>query len=468
MATLNKILDDGGKTKCYEVRYDSFNAATGKRSQHRKRFKRRTDAVAFMSETVDAVNKGTYTQPTRKLLIEWLDEWLAKKIVEADLEQKTIESYEWSISKVKQHLGGYTLQSLEPSVLEYFLYVTLRQPKVDGMVRKKTWELLGSTRTRLIKMGDRGVLVREAKELLAEEGYFEGTIDRDFDEELFKAVCAYQSDHHPPALANKSLRHVYTVLSAALTDARRKKLIGANPMDDVDIPKLKPKVRNIPDLKGALHILETLSNEEVYIPVLIAMMAGLRRSEVLGLTWSDVDLQKETLRVRTVIVSTAKKGNIAKAPKTDSSLRTVVLPNSVAAELKIWKKKQAERRLLLGTEYVTSDAVCTWKNGKPFAPDGVSDAFERALRRHMLPPLTFHGLRHTHASMLHELGMSPKLISERLGHKTVGVTLEVYTHLVDDADRQAAQKLDTVRSGKTEQDPGEPKRDVANMWQNGI
>lgn len=444
MATLKKVTDSYGKTNYYEVRLDSVDPDSGRRRQQKKRFRLRSEAVAYMNATANAINSGTYAAPSKKLLSIWLEEWIQKKMVEAALEQKTVESYEWAIQKINQHIGHRTLQSLDASSIEYFLYVTLTAPRVDGKIRKKTWELLRSKRTRLIKEGDRGILVKEAKELLFEEGYYEGEIDREFNGDLYDAVCAFQNDRHPPALGSKSLRHVYALLNAALKDARRKRLLSVNPMDDVNIPQIKPHERYIPDLESSLVMLAALKKENCYIPVLIALMGGLRRSEVMGLTWQDVNFDNSLIHIQHVIVHTAKKGDIKKRPKTASSLRNVAFPAFVMEELKTWKREQMENRVLLGPAYVQSDAVCTWKDGKPFTPLSVSDAFDRALQRKMLPPVTFHGLRHAHASMLNEMGLSAKLISERLGHSSVGTTMDVYTHLTANADRIAAEKLENI------------------------
>jgi len=179
------------------------------------------------------------------------------------------------------------------------------------------------------------------------------------------------------------------------------------------------------------------------IPVFIAVTTGLRRGEILGLRWSDVDLEKGVLSVNQAIEST-KAGLSFKPPKTLKSRRSVALLPLTVQVLREHALKQKKARLAAGPAYKNSGLVCTRADGSPMNPRQLSKDFLSFIRRHKLKRIRFHDLRHTHASQMLRQGIHPKIVSERLGHSSVAITLDTYSQVLPGLQEDAALSLNAA------------------------
>jgi len=179
------------------------------------------------------------------------------------------------------------------------------------------------------------------------------------------------------------------------------------------------------------------------LPVVLAVSTGLRRGELLAVRWRDVDLEKATLAVRQSIEQT-KNGLAFKEPKTRRGRRVVALPNVTVEALRRHRTDQAKRRLSLGSAYKDQGLVLTRLDGRPMDPAETSKAFARVIARNGLRRHSLHSLRHTHATLLLRANVHPKVVSERLGHATIGITLDTYSHVLPDMQEAAAKKLEGV------------------------
>ena len=178
------------------------------------------------------------------------------------------------------------------------------------------------------------------------------------------------------------------------------------------------------------------------MPVLLAASTGMRRGEVLGLRWSDVDLSQRTLRVCQVVELVS--GNVfLKEPKTERSRRTIALPDRLLEELKGYRKEHAE--LCLGFGLGKVDLVFPhWPDGKLRNPSHFSKAFSREVAAAHLPHVTFHGLRHTHVTHLLRSGVPVHVVSARAGHANPTVTLNIYAHFLPGQQEGAAAIIDAA------------------------
>jgi len=159
--------------------------------------------------------------------------------------------------------------------------------------------------------------------------------------------------------------------------------------------------------------------------------------------WSDIDLDRATLAVRQSLEQT-KKGLSIKEPKRPRSRRVVALPEFVVEELRRHRAEQAKTRLALGTAYQDHGLVCARADGGPMYPETVSHAFLKLVRKSGLPSVRFHDLRHGHATHLLRQDVHPKVVSERLGHSTVGITLDIYSHVLPGMQEEAARRIDAA------------------------
>ena len=176
--------------------------------------------------------------------------------------------------------------------------------------------------------------------------------------------------------------------------------------------------------------------------VSLALATGMRRGEILGLQWGDIDLDGGTLRVERAVEETETLGLRLKPPKTKRGRRNITLPPDAVTMLRTHKVKQMEFRLALGMgKPEASTLVFSDVDGEMLKPHTVSRAWRRVVVAKKLPAVTFHALRHTHASVLIRAGVDILTVSRRLGHANASITLNVYAHLVEGADAAAAKAI---------------------------
>ncbi|HET7446895.1 MAG TPA: site-specific integrase, partial [Methyloceanibacter sp.] len=187
------------------------------------------------------------------------------------------------------------------------------------------------------------------------------------------------------------------------------------------------------------RLVDHLKGHWLYLPTLLAIQTGLRRGEVCGLRWKDVNATE--LHVAQAIGRVGNKIGVTTL-KTKRSKRTITLPASLLVELAEHKKEQATIRLRLGLG--KTDLICTMPDGKPLHPVVLSHTFAQKTREAGLPPTTFHGLRHFHVSYLLKHGVPLHVVSARTGHANATVTLNTYAHLMGGEDERAAEQADKL------------------------
>ena len=244
-------------------------------------------------------------------------------------------------------------------------------------------------------------------------------------------------------LAPQSRRLIHRVLNAALTRAVELQLISRNPAQVLKRHLPKDERREMATLtpEQAQQLLNAIRSTPLYWPVLIALATGARRGEVVALRWRNVDLNHGNIRIAESLERT-KAGLRFKPPKSDKG-RVVTLPAFAIEELRRRRREQAEELLKLGEGLCAETLVCAQPNGAPISPNVLTNYFSRAAKRLGLP-VHFHSLRHTHATQLLLAGVHPKVAQERLGHATVAMTLDVYSHVTERLRDDAAAKIDAV------------------------
>jgi len=239
-------------------------------------------------------------------------------------------------------------------------------------------------------------------------------------------------------LAPLTRLHVHRVTSTMLKHAMQWGVVARNVATMVDAPRVKAKEIEILTPVQVTTVLEALRGKPIYPIVAVLLATGLRRSEVLGLRWQDVDLDGGTLRVEQTLEQTTRGGLVFRPPKTRHGRRTVTLAPSTVAVLREHWRSQQEQRLFFGVGKAPDDALVfsSW-DGLPYLPATLTLQWRRAMKRAGLTA-TLHSLRHTHASTLIAAGLDVLTISRRLGHGSSAITLNVYAHLFKPDDRAAA------------------------------
>jgi integrase len=255
-----------------------------------------------------------------------------------------------------------------------------------------------------------------------------------------------------PGLSSTTVNNIHRVLHDAFAWAIKWQIISENPTDRVAVPKASAREQVILSPDQIATILRETTDERIRLMVMIGVCTGMRRGEILGLRWNDVDLAHGILAIRHSLVDTGRRV-VSKEPKTATGSRPLMMPSVLTEFLRDHRRVQRERKSLLGSAYQENDLVVCWEDGRPLHPHRVYRPLRNLLNRLGLPAARLHDLRHSHATHLLCDGVHPKTVSERLGHKDVETTLNLYSHLLPHIQREAAEATDkslreAIRGGK--------------------
>jgi len=377
--------------------------AEGKRRQKWHTFHgNKKDAEAELTRLLHELNTGMYAEPDKMLVRDYLDRWL-KDYAKPNVAPRTYERYQELVEgNLVPAIGHLPLTKLRP--------LHIQAMEVEALANGR--KVRGAKKTK-----DKAPVSEHDK--------------TDEKQERVK-----------PGLSARTVLHMHRVLRSALQQAVRWQLLSRNPCDAVKPPRPERTEVKALDEKQTAQLLQATVGARLYIPVLVAVTTGMRRGEILGLQWQDVDLEASTLRVRQTL-GLLKSGPTYAAPKSEKSCRVVSLPTITSEALKEHRRAQAARRLALGPVWHDHDLVCPGEDGRPWHPGTFSHLFQHFARR-VGVDVTFHGLRHTHATQLLRAGVHVKIVSERLGHSTIALTLDTYSHVLPGMQEDAAARVDAA------------------------
>jgi integrase len=367
----------------WELRYSlGTDPATGKRRMATTTVKgNRRAAEKELRRLLRTLDDGSHVDPTRMTVREWLTAWLGA--IREEVSPKTHERYS--------------------EIIENFL-----APELGAL--------------HILKLAP--VHISTAYTRWATEG---------------------RRDGKPGGLSPQSRRHIHRILKAALGRAVEQQVIARNPADVLarHLPKVERQEMKTLTAGQAARLLEAIKRNRVYWPVLVALSTGMRRGEILALRWKNIDLDRGVARVVESLEQT-KTALRFKPPKTEKA-RAITLPSFTVEELRRLKRHQAEELLALGVRQSGETLACARHDGEPMPPRSLTHEFAKvACRVKDVPRVRFHDLRHSHATQLLSAGVHPKIAQERLGHSTITTTLDLYSHVTETMQEDAAAKLDTV------------------------
>jgi len=272
------------------------------------------------------------------------------------------------------------------------------------------------------------------------EGYIHRYIDPTIGKIALQSLTPSQvqkvyADMLERGLSNTTVLHLHRVLREALGHAVKWGIITRNVADATSPPRQEQKqmeMWNIPTIHDFLDLSQGSKYGDVFN---FAIHTGLRRSEICGLKWDSVDLLEGRLSVVGTLHSINGHGLVEGLPKTKRSRRSMSLASETVELLHAIKGSQIAQAL------PSTGYVFTRPNGLPLIPQEVTKEFTRFIRKHGLPYLTFHGLRHANATLQLAAGINPKVVSEGLGHSTVGITLDLYSHVLPNMQQHAAEAV---------------------------
>jgi len=352
---------------------------TGRRQQ--KSFTVRgtkTDAERELRSILTRIEGGAYVKPTKMTVGEYLESWL-RDYVATNTAPSTADGYSDIVrGHLIPELGRFPLTALQPSHIQAYYGRMLESGRRDG------------------KGG----------------------------------------------LSAQTVKHHHRVLYETLKHGVKHGVLIRNVAEAVDPPR--PDGKEMATLEpDDVHPLLNAARETPYYTLFYtAIYTGLRRSELLGLRWRHVDLDLATLSVVQTLHHTPKKGYIFREPKTKRSRRLVDLSPSLAVLLREHRVNQELERTLLGRLLTPDDLVFCYPDGTPSPPNGVTKAFHKLTQSLGLSGIRLHDLRHTHATLMLRQGVHPKIVSERLGHSSVAITLDTYSHVLPGLQAAAALRFD--------------------------
>ena len=244
-------------------------------------------------------------------------------------------------------------------------------------------------------------------------------------------------------LAVSTILHHHRLISSMLSTAVKWQLIFSNPCSRVVLPKNKRKEAVYLDEDQAAQLPQALEGESLQHQVIVKMLlyTGMRRGELCGLEWKDIDFERAVISVRRSSLYLSGKGVFEDETKNETSERCMKVSDDVIAMLRIWRAEQAKERLRLGDQWQDNDRLFTAWNGAPIRPDVITAWFHKFVTKNGLPPIHVHSLRHTNATLLIAAGTNLTTVAARLGHANTTTTSKIYAHAIKSADQAAAEAL---------------------------
>jgi len=388
-----------GKDK-YLLTVSSGTDVDGKRIRHTKTIKAKSDrelekALALF---VSDVERGVISNKNKITFGEFGEKWLTE-YAEKRLAIKTVHEYKSLFKEIKESLGKLRVAELKPYHLTNF-YNKLRTREIKSRSLKK-----------------------------------ENTEEKRY-------------------LSESSIAHYHRLIAAILETARKEyEIITENPARKLQQP---PRERNKPmphygNAEDSIAFLNALSSESLNYKLMfmLLMLAGLRIGEVLGLEWKDINWDKAELSVCRTSAYTPSKGVYTATPKTEKSNRKILIPKQIVDLLKEHKTVQDSDKAKLNDSWQDTDRLFTQWNGKPIHPTTPRHWLQKFIKKHKLPKIVPHGLRHTHASLLIANHVDWATVSERLGHANKSTTMNTYAHMIEGKEKAAVEKLEQIFFSET-------------------
>ena len=381
----------------YEITvYDGYNI-NGKKLRHtktiqldpnltpKKKEKLLQDEVHDFEKEVKA---GLYLKGNMKFK-DFTDKWL-HDYAEKKLSPTTLDRYKTLLTRINESIGHIELQELRPNHLMNF-YDNLAEKQMSNVpIRNEKGEIIG-----------------------------------------------YKN------LSPKTILHHHRLISSILTKAVQWQIIKENVASRVEPPKVPKHESPYLDEVQAKKLIKLLENVPMQYKTAIDLLiyTGLRRGELLGLEWKDIDFTLKTMNIVRSSAYVNRKGMISKETKNLSSTRIIDLSDNVIVLLKNYQRWQSEKRIAMGDQWHNTDRLFTQANGLPMNADTIGQWFTKFISKTDLPKVTLHSLRHTNATLMIASGADIRSVSGRLGHSNTSTTLNIYSHFIQSRNREIADKL---------------------------
>ena len=256
-------------------------------------------------------------------------------------------------------------------------------------------------------------------------------------------ISRFYGDKLRSGLTARTVLNFHRMLHRALEHAVDWQLIERNPADRVSLPRPTMTTARSFEAEEIPHLLEAFQSTPYFVPVQLGLYLGLRRGEVLGLRWQDIDFDARVLTVERTMHYVPGRGYLWGEPKSRGSRRVLSIPETTALVLRAHRERRHAELMQLGIPVLPGDQVVSQADGRLMKPNGLSHGFKRVATRAGFD-LRFHDLRHTHATLLLSAGTPMPVVKDRMGHQSIATTVDTYGHVVASADVEASATFDSL------------------------
>lgn len=386
-------------------------------------------------------------------LADFMDRWFSD-YAEEQLRPRTLARYRALAERTKRDLGHIRLDKLKPANLVAFYKKLGEEGERGNVLYKAKVDIAAMLKTnkesRTAFSHRAGISISTVTALLRGQNVYKTTAEQ-ASKALGKSVKELFETVGKTRLANNTILYYHRFVSSVLSTAVQWQVIASNPCERVKPPKPDNRKIYYLDEHQAISMLEMLEAEEIQFrtAVTVLLFTGVRRGELLGLEWDDIDYQRQTIQIERTSQYLPGKGVFTDDTKTEKSQRVIIVPQAALRVLKELQRWQTEQRLALGDKWAHSNRVLITWNGKPMHPDTLSGQFQKFIAKTDLPQITVHGLRHTNATLQIAQGVPLPNVADHLGHDTSVTTAKIYAHAVQSARLAAANMLDNLLTPQT-------------------
>lgn len=379
---------------------------------------------------------------------DFAERWFAD-FADTQLRPTTVARYRTLMPRINAAIGHIRLDKLRPNHLMSF-YKNLQQEGVRRDIKYKcTVDLISIIRSKNYSHKTFADLAGVGTTVIYCAGRGE-TISLKSAGRICDALGVPLEKTFEPAskekLSSSTVQHHHRLISSILSAAVKWQVIFSNPCERVDPPKITRKEAPYLDEEQAALLLEILEKESVQHRTIVKLFifTGIRRGELCGLEWKDIDFNRSIIQIRRSSLYLSGKGVFADETKNESSERCIKISSAALDALREQRAWQLQERLKLGDRWQNTDRVFTCWDGRPIRPDTITSWFHKFVVKNGLPPIHVHSLRHTNATLLIAAGTNLQTVAKRLGHADTTTTSKVYAHAIKSADEAAADTLQNI------------------------
>lgn len=406
----------------------------------------------------EQVKLGQATEKKIKFA-DFADMWI-KDYAVPQLRIRTVDRYKSLIPRINKSFGQYTLDKIRPAMLIEF-YNELSETKKTVTYRSKSdfstyLKKNGISKTRLSEMAK--ISFATVKSLCDGKNVSAESAKKISSALKVKQDIIFETAKEEEKLSSQTVLEYHRLISVILNTAVHWQYISSNPAERVKPPKVTREEAIYLDDTQAIKLLEELDkkaegNIDSVIPfktaVEVLLFTGMRRGELLGLEWSDINEKNSTISIQRSLLYTSEKGLFIDDTKNYSSRRTIKVPNAAIESLKKYKEWKISKFRESGSYCIPSGRIFSSLDGKPIHPDSLTSWFRDFISETTLPQIHIHSLRHTNATLMIANGVSVTTVAGTLGHSNSGTTTRIYAHAIQSAEAASAQMLNDLLKPKS-------------------